>query len=127
MSSLTEALAAGRLDAQHAPWPRAEVDAATWCAVANQIAGGRFVLLGLWADADTVHMAVREDRPAVFSIRAIDGHYPSVALRHLPALRLERTIRDLFGLEPTGLPDRRPWLDHGLWGVATPLRGPHEA
>ena len=24
-------------------------------------------------------------------------------------------MRDLFGLEPQGLPDTRPWLDHGLW------------
>jgi Ni,Fe-hydrogenase III large subunit len=125
MNSLAEALAAGRLDAQHAPWPRAEIDAAIWCTVADLIAAGKFVLLGLWADGDTVHMAVRQDRPAVFSIRAVDGRYPSVALRHLPALRLERAIHDLFGLEPDGLPDRRPWLDHGLWGVAQPLRGMH--
>ena len=36
-------------------------------------------------------------------------------------MRLERTIRDLFGLEPIGLPDTRPWLDHGRWDVTHPL------
>jgi Ni,Fe-hydrogenase III large subunit len=35
---------------------------------------------------------------------------------HPPAIRLERAIHDLFGLEPEGLPDTRPWLDHGRWG-----------
>jgi Ni,Fe-hydrogenase III large subunit len=40
---------------------------------------------------------------------------------HPPALRLERAIHDLFGLEPEGCPDARPWLDHGRWGVTAPL------
>ena len=30
-----------------------------------------------------------------------------------PAIRLERAARDLYGLDPIGLPDTRPWLDHG--------------
>ena len=29
-------------------------------------------------------------------------------------------MRDLFGLEPVGLPDTRPWLDHGRWGDTPP-------
>src|SRR5206468_6499289 len=29
--------------------------------------------------------------------------------------------RDLFGLEPEGLPDTRPWLDHGRWDTRHPL------
>jgi Ni,Fe-hydrogenase III large subunit len=36
-------------------------------------------------------------------------------------MRLERTIVDLFGLEVTGLPDHRPWLDHGRWAMRAPL------
>ena len=28
---------------------------------------------------------------------------------------------DLYGLEPVGAPDARPWLDHGRWGVQHPL------
>ena len=38
-----------------------------------------------------------------------------------PAIRLERAIRDLWGLKPVGLPDTRPWLDHGVWGLRHPL------
>ena len=42
-----------------------------------------------------------------------DGRYPSLARVHSPALRLERTLRDLHGLTPEGLPDPRPWIAHG--------------
>ena len=40
---------------------------------------------------------------------------------HPPAIRLERTIRDLNGLEPVGSRDRRPWLDHDRFGLRHPL------
>jgi Ni,Fe-hydrogenase III large subunit len=50
-----------------------------------------------------------------------------VAETHPPAIRLERTIRDLFGLEPIGLADQRPWLDHGQWGISHPLGARGEA
>ena len=30
-------------------------------------------------------------------------------------------MRDLVGLEPEGLADTRPWLDHGKWGLCHPL------
>src|SRR5690606_18728548 len=30
-------------------------------------------------------------------------------------------MRDLFGLDPEGTPDPRPWLDHGRWGLRHPL------
>jgi Ni,Fe-hydrogenase III large subunit len=42
-------------------------------------------------------------------------------MTHAPAIRLERAIRDLYGLEADGLADTRPWLDHGRWGVRQPL------
>jgi Ni,Fe-hydrogenase III large subunit len=34
---------------------------------------------------------------------------------------LERALRDLYGLEPVGSPDTRPWLDLGFWDVQHPL------
>jgi Ni,Fe-hydrogenase III large subunit len=40
---------------------------------------------------------------------------------HAPAVRLERAVRDLNGLEPEGAADLRPWLDHGRWKVTHPL------
>ena len=75
-------------------------------------------LLSLWGETGRVHMAVLATDPtevAVLSLDCPDGRYPSVGARHAPAIRLERAIRDLFGLQPVGLPDDRPWLDHGRW------------
>ena len=58
---------------------------------------------------------------ATVSLDCPDGRYPSVGRHHPPALRLERTLKDLYGLAPEGLPDPRPWLDHDRWGVRHPL------
>ena len=58
---------------------------------------------------------------AVVSLDCPDRVYPSVSQHHPPALRLERTINDLFGLSAEDLPDARPWLDHNRWGVRFPL------
>ena len=58
---------------------------------------------------------------AVISYACKSGKYPSVAARHPPAIRLERAIRDLFGLDAVGTPDPRPWLDLGFWSVRHPL------
>ena len=52
---------------------------------------------------------------AVLSLACPAKRYPSVGAHHPAAIRLERAIRDLFGLEPEGLTDTRPWLDHGRW------------
>ncbi len=51
----------------------------------------------------------------------MDGKFPSVGAQHPPALRPERAIRSLFGLEAMGSPDTRPWLDLGFWDMAHPL------
>jgi Ni,Fe-hydrogenase III large subunit len=104
------------------------VDAATWRQAVLGIAAGEATLLGLWSDGDAVHLALRaEEAPEllVISLPCPERRFPSVAATHPPALRLERTIRDLYGLEPEGSPDTRRWLDHGRWGVRQPL-GPHE-
>ncbi len=63
----------------------------------------------------------------VLSMPCPDGRYPSVGQTHPPAIRLERAAADLFGLIPAGLPDRRPWLDHGTWGITAPLGARHPA
>ena len=62
---------------------------------------------------------------AVVSLDCPDRSYPSVGMHHPPALRLERTVNDLFGLSAEGLPDTRPWLDHNRWGVRFPLGRSH--
>ena len=108
----------------HRPWPRAIVTDEGWRQAIEQLAAGRCTLLGLWADAGDVHMALLAesfDDIAVLSYTCKGGQYPSVAARHPPAIRPERAIRDLCGLEAKGAPDARPWLDLGFWDVRYPL------
>ena len=115
--------------AGHRPWPRHRVDAATWTAVARALGEGAADLLSLWADEDHAHLALRSaalPTPLVISVGVNNASYPSVGRHHPAALRLERAIRDLHGIEPAELPDARPWLDHGAWGVRAPL-GAHAA
>ncbi len=110
--------------AQHRPWPRAEVGADSWGRAADLLAEGQCTLLGLWGDAGAVHMALCGESAsdiAVLTYACPDGKYPSVGAKHPPALRLERAIQSLFGLEALGSPDTRPWLDLGFWDVAHPL------
>jgi len=109
---------------QHRPWPRAAVTDEGWQQAIEHLAAGRCTLLGLWGDAPSVHMALLAGNfsdVAVLSYACTDGTYPSVAARHPPAIRLERAIRDLFGLEAVGAPDTRSWLDLGFWNVHHPL------
>ncbi|HEX2943821.1 MAG TPA: NADH-quinone oxidoreductase subunit C, partial [Rhodopila sp.] len=123
MSGLSDLLAAGQPVEAHRPWPRVQVDAEGWRAVIAALAAGDLTLLSLWGEPGTVHMAVLSERDAgVFSLACTDGHYPSVGARHPPAIRLERAVHDLFGTEPDGLPDTRPWLDHGKWSDDPPQR-----
>jgi len=109
---------------QHRPWPRVAVTDDGWRQAIDQLAAGHCTLLGLWGDAASVHMALLTatfDEIAVLSYTCKDGKYPSVAARHPPAVRLERAIRDLFGLDATDAPDTRSWLDLGFWDVRHPL------
>lgn len=124
MPSLIDLMLEGRTIQPHHPWPRAVVDAHLWQFAASELAQGRWSLLGLWGEPATVHMAIMDRDTtdiAVVSLDCPDRAYPSVGKHHSPALRLERTINDLFGLSAQGLPDTRPWLDHNRWGVRFPL------
>ncbi|AZO32616.1 MULTISPECIES: hydrogenase large subunit [Mesorhizobium] len=107
----------------HAPWRRVVVTPKVWNLAVEQLAGGRWSLLGLWGEPDRVHMALLDEARniGVISLDCRGGRYPSVGQHHPPALRLERAAADLFGLAPQGLPDTRRWLDHGQWGVLHPL------
>lgn len=102
----------------HQPWPCAVVDAVAWEQTAALLAAGELTLLSLWGEAGRVHMAVLRDgapKVVVLSLDCSENRYPSVGRFHAPAQRLERAAHDLFGLEPVGSPDARPWLDHGRW------------
>ena len=124
MTALIDIIASGRRVEDHRPWPRAAVDAETWQVAAGRVAEGKGTLLGLWGDVGAVHMALLDEGAAeiaVLTLECPEGRFPSVGLRHPPALRLERAIRDLYGLAPIGAADSRPWLDHGRWDIRHPL------
>jgi Ni,Fe-hydrogenase III large subunit len=132
MTTLADLLPQSRWIPQHRPWPRAMVAPETWRVASTRLAAGEWTLLGLWGEADVVHMALLDEPEGAIGVASLDcrGSFPSVGLHHPPAIRLERTIRDLFGLEPEGLADLRPWLDHGRWPVRHPLgtaAAPHPA
>jgi Ni,Fe-hydrogenase III large subunit len=125
MTILSDLLAQGHLAAEHRP--RAHADEKNWDAAIGHLAAGQLDLLSVWAEAGMAHMALCENLGNHIGVLTVDCQqacYPSIGSRHPPALRLERAIRDLWGLEPLGLPDRRPWLDHGRWGVLHPLGTP---
>jgi Ni,Fe-hydrogenase III large subunit len=108
----------------HRPWPRVNVTDEGWQRAIDLLAEGRCTLLGLWGDAPNVHMALLDETfrdIIVITCTCESGKFPSVAARHPPAIRLERTICDLFGLEAVDTPDPRPWLDLGFWNVRHPL------
>ena len=106
------------------PWPRYEVTSETWNAVGEALGAGEGDLVALWAEPTKVHLALRAPggaSPAIVSLAVENQTFPSIGRHHPPAMRLERTIRDLHGLTPLGIPDDRSWLDHGAWGITAPL------
>ncbi len=128
--TLASLLARAQPVREHRPWPRALVDDELWHEAGSALPDGHWTLLGLWGDKDCVHMAVRDEAEraaAVLTLYSYANRFPSIGRLHPPAIRLERTIRDLFGFEPVGAPDPRAWLDHGVWGVASPLAGSFSA
>jgi Ni,Fe-hydrogenase III large subunit len=127
MPTLAEMMLQGRAMPEHHPWPRAVVDVGLWQLAARHLAEGHATLLGLWGEAEAVHMALQEQTTpgiGVLTVECKARRFPSISMLHPPAARLERAIRDLFGLEAEGAPDSRPWLDHGRWGTRHPLSGP---
>ena len=124
MTTLRDLIDDGQTVGTHLPWPRVLVDGRAWDHAAALLREEQCTLLALWADQGYVHMALLDpagEAPAVLSIACEDGQFPSVGRAHAPAIRLERAVRDLSGLEPEGLPDGRAWLDHGKWPLRHPL------
>src|SRR5262245_13121483 len=123
MTFMTALQEKGKRIERHKPWPRVVVDEDVWRQAILGLAAGEATLLGLWSDRADVHLAMVQEPGdvLVISLAAREGRFPSVAYTDAPALRLERAIRDLYGLEPEGCPDQRRWLDHGRWGMRHPL------
>jgi Ni,Fe-hydrogenase III large subunit len=130
MSSLSAIIAEGQHVASHRPWPRVTVSPDTWRRARGELGEGKLALLGLWGDVGVVHMALLDEANpdiGVLTFECGDGRFPAIGFVHKAAARLERAVRDLSGLEPSGLGDPRPWLDHGRWDTRHPLgNGSHE-
>ncbi len=123
-NALRKLIDEGRLVATHRPWPRAVVGEQGWAQAIRLLEQGQCTLLGLWGDKDVVHMALIDaegGEPGIVSFECDEMSYPSVGRAHAPAIRLERALHDLCGIEAEGLPDARAWLDHGKWPLQHPL------
>jgi Ni,Fe-hydrogenase III large subunit len=108
----------------HRGVPRRRAPRDGWRALGSALLEGKLALLGLWGDESEVHAAVYDARSrelAVLSHEVVERRAPSLAVFHAPAIRLERAIQDLCGIDLVALPDQRPWLDHGRWPRGTPL------
>jgi Ni,Fe-hydrogenase III large subunit len=107
-------------------WPHSIVGREAWQAAAARLQAGELCLLGLWGEPGFVHMALMQSTSnecSVLSLACESSRYPSVGRLHAPAQRLERAARDLYGLEPEGLADARPWLRHGGAYAFLPTEG----
>ena len=84
------------------------------------MAAGEATLLGLWGEPGRVHMAVFDHGVVVLSLDCPDGSYPRSA-RSMPRpfgwSARARPVR----ARSVGLPDARPWLDHGANPTAYPF------
>src|SRR5271166_1277146 len=95
-TKLRDVIRSGRLVDNHSPWPRAIVNRETWRQASRLLSGGQWILYGLWAEREQVHMAVDDNGElGVLSFVCEDNRFPSVGRLHSPAIRLERAIRDL--------------------------------
>ena len=128
MANINNIMRRGAKVEAHRGWPRAVVSEDIWRDIARRLAAGEWTLLGLWGDVGAVHMALFDEAASesgaeigVVTYECRAGRFPSIGAKHPPAIRLERAIRDLYGLEPVGLWDLRPWLDFGVWDTVRPL------
>jgi Ni,Fe-hydrogenase III large subunit len=99
-------------------WPRFALDGGGWAQLAETLAHRHWPLLAMWADGESVHAALEDHAPGAFAIAShacVEKRYDSLAAVRPAAIRFERAIRDLAGLDARGASDNRPWLDHGQW------------
>jgi Ni,Fe-hydrogenase III large subunit len=90
------------------------VERRQWEDASAGLHAGGLALVALWGEPGCAHLAVMDRRSHDMRVLTLPGErFPSVGRWHPPAIRLERAMRDLHGLEAEGAPDTRPWLKHG--------------
>ena len=95
-------------------WPSSRVESSAWIQAGERLRAGELSLLSLWGEQGLAHMALMDASAGISILRlpCPAGRFPSIGQMHSPAIRLERAMRDLAGLEAEGAPDSRPWLRH---------------
>ena len=96
-------------------WTPSLVDRQAWEQTAEGLCTGESSLVSLWGEPGSAYMALLDEAASTARILRLPcetGRFPSVGRLHAPAIRLERMMRDLAGLEAEGAPDSRPWLRH---------------
>jgi Ni,Fe-hydrogenase III large subunit len=124
MSALTAFSGTATRQADLRPWPRFSVDEAGWLKAAEGLRDNAYRLSGYWAEPSRVNLALTDQmlsEVCVVSLECATCLFPSIAALFPPATRLERAIQDILGLRAVGIPDARPWLNHGRW--PTPSAG----
>jgi len=122
-STLIEFLSGGASTGQR-PWPRYRLNRAQWTALATHLGATDWALLAVWGEPSEVHAALMDETEgaiAVASFSCPDRRFPALSPARPGAIRMERTVQDLFGLVAEGAVDGRPWLDHGQWTSRAPI------
>lgn len=127
-------------DHHPAHMPCLEIRRLDWAAAAGEAKRLGMRLVALWAaeagahDVDGAGARARygymafahpEYRHALLrtELDADQPELPSISDHFIAAVRMERTMQDLFGVRIDGLPDARRWLKHESWPEqAWPLR-----
>lgn len=131
MSLAALGLQTTRLGAPLPIW-HAQVDRPTWHSAASRMAAAGGRLVALWSSerpaigpgAMAIHAALAGEFGLLWleHTLAASQDYPDLAAAFPCAGRMQRAVADLCGLRAAGATDTRPWLDHGLWDGAAPLR-----
>ena len=106
------------------PFERYLLPPAAFTAMRHALAtDSTLALLSLWAEPGLVHAAFLDEEAGglILAPCPAESHYPALSPVRPGAVRFERAIRDLWGLDAEGGVDLRPWLDHGRWPNHAPL------
>ncbi len=115
MTQLLPALASLGPKEAEIPWPRHRLDGRGWFGLLAMLAQEDWTLVALFVDGTDVHLALRDESDGsqgLVRYAAPSRRFPSVGRVRPGAIRLERAIRDLHGIQADESPDARPWLDH---------------
>ena len=98
-------------------------DATAWRAAGERLRAGEASLVSLWGEPGVAHLAIMDAANSLAVLHLHGERFPSIGRLHPPAMRLERTVRDLAGLIAEGALDEREWLRHGAPYAFLPAEG----